>query len=181
MFVGVVCLPRGTDFSTAAKFEEHVREWRIMGVMSHHKPVNRQFVMGDVCRSRKASLSEHRSAYNGVKSVSEPFMIFYVRGWNVVTSEVTIPGFLCKCISPQLINQRMVPNWLSKSWCPTGYRSHGAQLVIEVMVPNWLSKSWCPTGVQNYPWLRAPKLSMVTRTQTIHGYAHLNYPWLQAS
>ena len=36
--------------------------------------INRQFVMGDVCRSRNASLSEHRSAYNGVKSVSEPFM-----------------------------------------------------------------------------------------------------------
>ena len=30
--------------------------------------------MGDVCRSRNASLSEHRSVYNGVKSVSEPFM-----------------------------------------------------------------------------------------------------------
>ena len=30
--------------------------------------------MGDVCRSRNASLSEHRSAYNGVISVSEPFM-----------------------------------------------------------------------------------------------------------
>ena len=71
MFVGVVCLPRGTDFSTAAKFEEHVCECRIMG--SCHT-INRQFVMGDVCRSRNASLSEHRSAYNGIKSVSEPFM-----------------------------------------------------------------------------------------------------------
>ena len=35
--VGVVCLPRVTDFSTVAKFEEHVRECRIMGVVSHCK------------------------------------------------------------------------------------------------------------------------------------------------
>ena len=48
----------------------HVRECCIMG--SCHT-INRQFLMGDVCRSRNASLSEHRSAYNGVKSVSEPF------------------------------------------------------------------------------------------------------------
>ena len=36
--------------------------------------INRQFVMGDVCRSWNASLSAYRSAYNGVKYVSEPFM-----------------------------------------------------------------------------------------------------------
>ena len=61
---------RGTAFSTVAKFE--VRECRIMGVMSHYKQAVRN--MGDVCRSRNATLSEHRSAYNGAKSVSEPFM-----------------------------------------------------------------------------------------------------------
>ena len=37
VFVGVVCLPRVTDFSTVAKFEEHARECRIMGVVSHYK------------------------------------------------------------------------------------------------------------------------------------------------
>ena len=35
---------------------------------------NMQFVMGDVCRSRNVSLSEHRIIYNGVESVSGPFM-----------------------------------------------------------------------------------------------------------
>ena len=34
---GVLCLPRVTDFSTVAKFEEHARECRIMGVVSHYK------------------------------------------------------------------------------------------------------------------------------------------------
>ena len=36
-FVGVVCLPRVIDFSNVAKFEEHARECRIMGVVSHYK------------------------------------------------------------------------------------------------------------------------------------------------
>ena len=50
VFVGVVCLPRVTDFSTVAKFEEHVRECRIMGVVSHYKQA--------VCYGRCVSESE---------------------------------------------------------------------------------------------------------------------------
>ena len=68
VFVGVLCLPRVTDFSTVKNMLVNVVLWG-----SCHT-ISRQFVMGDVCRSRNASLSEHRSAYNGVKSVSEPFM-----------------------------------------------------------------------------------------------------------